>query len=218
MESWLPCPPWGVRSPRWACVLTQGRCHHQIQVTVENHHPAKGSRASPSLSAWRPRLPPTWGGFLRPPRTCLLHIHRVGGTSLWRHCGGRDRVWGKKCWAGGQGPTHPSWPVSWEQEPRSSWLSWVEQGPFTQGGTEAKRSPGVGQSWCAGRPCSLGPGTLSVPGWRAPPLPAPGRPPGARPTLRAGGSGIRSVQSLSHVRLFATPWSAARQASLSIRE
>ena len=27
---------------------------------------------------------------------------------------------------------------------------------------------------------------------------------------------IQSVQSLSHVRLFATPWTAARQASLSI--
>ena len=27
---------------------------------------------------------------------------------------------------------------------------------------------------------------------------------------------IRSVQSLSHVQLFATPWTAARQASLSI--
>ena len=29
-------------------------------------------------------------------------------------------------------------------------------------------------------------------------------------------NGVQSVQSLSHVRLFATPWTAARQASLSI--
>ena len=32
---------------------------------------------------------------------------------------------------------------------------------------------------------------------------------------RAKGSGCGSVQSLSHVQLFATPWTAARQASLS---
>ena len=31
-----------------------------------------------------------------------------------------------------------------------------------------------------------------------------------------GGGGFSSVQSLSRVRLFATPWTAARQASLSI--
>ena len=53
---------------------------------------------------------------------------------------------GKKCWAGGQGPANPSWPVSWEQELRSSWLSQVERGPFTRGGTEAQRLPGAGQS------------------------------------------------------------------------
>ena len=29
-------------------------------------------------------------------------------------------------------------------------------------------------------------------------------------------NGVQSVRSLSHVRLFATPWTAARQASLSI--
>ena len=94
----------------------------------------------------------------------------------------------------------------------------LAQHPFTQGGTEAKQSPGAGQSSCAGRPHSLGPGTLSMPGWWVPPLPTPGRPPGARPTLSAAGGGISSVQSLSHVRLFATPWTAACQAALSIRE
>ena len=31
-----------------------------------------------------------------------------------------------------------------------------------------------------------------------------------------GGESLSSVQSLSHIRLFATPWTAARQASLSI--
>jgi len=34
--------------------------------------------------------------------------------------------------------------------------------------------------------------------------------------LRLGIVGISSVQSLSRVQLFATPWTAARQASLSI--
>ena len=34
--------------------------------------------------------------------------------------------------------------------------------------------------------------------------------------LQLGSSRISSVQSLSHVRLFATPWTAARQPSLSI--
>ena len=36
------------------------------------------------------------------------------------------------------------------------------------------------------------------------------------PTIHAGICGLSSVQSLSHVQLFATPWTAARQASLSI--
>lgn len=59
----------------------------------------------------------------------------------------------------------------------------------------------------------------SVPGRRVPPLPAPGWPPGARPTLHTGGGGISSVQlSCCHVRLFATPWTTACQASPSIRE
>ena len=46
---------------------------------------------------------------------------------------------------------------------------------------------------------------------------------GNRARLRRGGKGLRnrrlqfsSVQALSRVRLFATPWTAARQASLSI--
>ena len=38
------------------------------------------------------------------------------------------------------------------------------------------------------------------------------------PTCKRGGvkTGVSSVQSLSHVELFATPWAAAHQASLSI--
>ena len=36
------------------------------------------------------------------------------------------------------------------------------------------------------------------------------------PTVHAGICGLSSVQSLSRVQLFATPWTAARQASLSI--
>ena len=84
---------------------------------------------------------------------------------------------------------------------------------------EASFSP---PGWSGGRP-SLSKGTLRTP---LPPPHFTWWPSAVYPSLVFPGfqwldshhspSSLSSVQSLSHVRLFATPWTAARQASLSV--
>ena len=123
---------------------------------------------------------------------CRPVLPRVWGQSRW------PRVSGDGGWASGS---------NIQREERLGWGS--RKGPSPTSSLSS-----LLLAFLKGPPCCTGGHRAFLPGWGC--RTQQGRSRESWPCLGTGSGGLIVVQSLSHVRLFATPWNAARQASLFI--